>query len=145
MSRMNRSRRVQVLAIGAVLACGLVGVAAGQDAEAPADTTVSVSMAIGSGLDRESKTLSGEGDVFAADGGTVYCLTRVVGMVPPAVVTHAWYHEGKTMARVDLDVGSTSWRTWSSKNYLPSWTGAWEVKILDENGKVLETAGFTVE
>ena len=66
-------------------------------------------------------------------------------MSPPTTVTHAWYHEGKTMARVDLTVGSENWRTWSSKSYLPSWTGSWEVKVLDTDGMVLGAAEFEVK
>ena len=63
----------------------------------------------------------------------------------PDTVTHVWYHEGKTMARVDLNIGSADWRTWSSKRILPSWTGSWEVKVLDADGMVLASAGFVVE
>ena len=59
-------------------------------------------------------------------------------------MTHAWYHEGETRARVDLPVGSLSWRTWSSKRILPSWTGRWEVKVLDAEGTVLGAAAFEI-
>ena len=99
----------------------------------------------GTGVDRETKSVTGAGNTFAADGGKVYCLTRVHGLRPPATVTHAWYFEGKTMARVDLTIGSENWRTWSSKSYQPGWTGNWEVKVLDAEGMVLGTAGFEVK
>lgn len=99
----------------------------------------------GTGVDRETRTVTGAGNTFAADGGKVYCLTRVHGLRPPATVTHAWYFEGKTMARVDLTIGSENWRTWSSKSYQPGWTGNWEVKVLDAEGMVLGSAGFEVK
>ena len=99
----------------------------------------------GSGLDTETRSVTGAASSFAADGERVHCLTRVHGMKPPATVTHAWYYEGKTMARVDLTIGSENWRTWSSKSYLPGWTGHWEVKVLDEDGMVLGSAGFEVK
>ncbi len=99
----------------------------------------------GTGVDLETRAVTGSAGAFAADGGRVYCLTRVHGMTPPASVTHAWYYEGKTMARVDLTIGSENWRTWSSKSYLPNWTGNWEVKVLDEDGMVLGSAGFEVK
>jgi hypothetical protein len=99
----------------------------------------------GTGVDREIRSVTGAGNTFAADGGQVYCLTRVHGLRPPATVTHAWYFEGKTMARVDLTIGSENWRTWSSKSYQPGWTGNWEVKVLDADGMVLGSAGFEVK
>ena len=99
----------------------------------------------GTGVDKETRSVTGAGNTFAADGGRVYCLTRVHGLRPPATVTHAWYFEGKTMARVDLTVGSENWRTWSSKTYQPGWTGNWEVKVLDAEGMVLGSAEFEVK
>ena len=99
----------------------------------------------GTGIDLETRSVTGAAATFTPDGGRVYCLTRVHGMRPPATVTHAWYYEGKTMARVDLTIGSENWRTWSYKSYLPGWTGNWEVKVLDEDGMVLGSAGFEVK
>ena len=103
-----------------------------------------VEISFGTDMDKQTRTLIDEGNTFAAAGGRVFCLTRVHGLQPPTTVTHAWYHEGRTMARVDLPVGSENWRTWSSKTYLPSWTGSWEVKVLDQDGLVLGSAVFEV-
>ena len=108
-------------------------------------TGVWVDFFFGTDIDKEKRTVIGEGKVFPADGNRIYCLTRVHGMSPPAKVTHAWYHEGITKARVDLTVGSENWRTWSYKSYPPAWTGSWEVKVLDEDGMVLGSAGFEVK
>ncbi len=110
---------------------------------------VVVHVAFGADVDRAARTLIDPRDEFAAsefsaDAGQVYCLTRVMNLDPSEMVTHAWYHEGKTMARVELKVGSADWRTWSSKRILPAWTGNWEVKVLDVNGVVLASAGFVV-
>jgi hypothetical protein len=104
-----------------------------------------VDIFFGTGVDKETRSVIGEATTFPTDGDRVYCLTRVHGMSPPTTVTHAWYHESKTMARVDLPVGSENWRTWSYKTYLPAWTGSWEVKVLNEDGMVLGTAGFEVK
>jgi len=104
-----------------------------------------VDIFFGADIDKVKRSVIGEATTFPADGDRVYCLTRVHGMSPPATVTHAWYYEGKTMARVDLAVGSENWRTWSSKTYQPAWTGSWEVKVLNEDGMVLGTAGFEVK
>jgi len=104
-----------------------------------------VDFTFGTGVDTETRAVIGEATVFPADSTRVYCFTRIHGLHPPTTVTHAWYHDGKTMAKVDLDVRSENWRTWSYKTYLPEWTGYWEVKVLDTEGMVLGTAGFTVE
>ena len=82
---------------------------------------------------------------FTEETGQIYCLSRVMNIGAPAAVTHVWYHDGTTMAKVDLNVGSEDWRTWSSKRILKAWTGNWEVKVLDANGMVLASAGFVIE
>lgn len=81
---------------------------------------------------------------FVAEVGKVYCFTRIIGAPGATQITHAWYHEGETKAKVKLAVGSANWRTYSYKTILPSWTGRWEVKILDASGAVLATRSFTV-
>ena len=83
-------------------------------------------------------------DSFSADVGRLYCFTEIRGS-ESTVVTHALIHEGKTRARVELPVRSARWRTWSSKDILPGWTGSWQVKILDAEGIVLQTLEFVLE
>ena len=105
----------------------------------------SVDIAFGTDIDRENRDLVGETTVFTAGIEKIYCLTRLKGLEAPTSVTHVWYRDGKTMARVDLNVASSNWRTWSSKRLLPDWTGHWEVKVLDSDGRVLGSAGFDVQ
>jgi hypothetical protein len=140
--RGNRKVRIQAVVVLA-LAVGFCLTAAAQ--ESAPRVGIWVDFFFGTGVDKETKAVIGEATTFPADGGKVYCLTRVHGMSPPTSVTHAWYHEGKTMAKVDLAVGSENWRTWSFKSYLPALTGSWEVKVLDPDGMVLGSAGFEVK
>ena len=121
----------------------LVGVAAAQDA-APATLEVA-EMSFGIGYDRETRSLDGEATVFPADTPTIYCRTRILGGAEPASITPVWYREGTTVAHVELAVGSPNWRTVSSKQLLPEWTGSWEVRVLDGAGNLLRTESFTVE
>lgn len=81
---------------------------------------------------------------YSATVGQLYCFTRIVGAEADTSVTHVWYYGDQEMARVTLPVRSSYWRTWSSKNILPEWTGAWRVEILDEDGALIETAAFTL-
>ena len=114
-------------------------------AQEPAVGGVEASLAFGTGVDRDTRSLTGESAGFAADVGKVFCLARITGMGEPGEVTFAWYQNGKTIVKVPLQVRSADYRTWSSKSILPGWTGPWEVKLLDAAGRVLASAGFTVE
>jgi hypothetical protein len=123
----------------------LVAVAvAGMAATAAAELTVA-EIAIGSGYDRETRSLTGEAEAFAADTPRVWCRTRITGAATPTTIAHVWYHRDQTVARVELEVGSPDWRTVSSKALLPAWTGPWEVRVLDTAGNLLATVQFTVE
>ena len=147
-----------------VLALMTVAVAAAAQTEEPAKTTETtetteaveateamptsdsprVTVTFGGDLDKETRALVDQGEVFAPDVERVWCMTRVEGLTPPTTVTHVWYHEGETKARVDLTVGSQNWRTWSSKKVLAAWTGRWEVKVLDADGTVIGSAAFEI-
>jgi len=116
-------------------------------AAAPADESAPaprVTMGFGTGIDRATRQLVGEGTSFAA-GDTVWCRTVLEDLPYPTTVTHAWYYDGRTMARVELNVGSAHWRTWSSKIILPDQTGSWEVKVLNADGTVLDSGTFEVQ
>ncbi len=129
--------------LATVLALLLIAIpAVGQDAES--DLTVP-EMAFGSGYDYETRGLADEGTTFAAGVEVVWCRTRINGATEPTTVTHVWYRDGKTVARVDLNITSPSYRTVSSKKLQPDWTGRWEVKVLDSAGTVLRSESFTVE
>ena len=133
---------VSIFFLVVLMAGGLVPGAAAQEEAAPAPVIDAV---FGSDLDRENRVLVGQAEEFDSTLEQIYCLTRIRGLEYPTTVTHAWYHDGQAKARVELNVGSADWRTWSSKKILPTWTGNWELKVLDSTGKVLATFGFTVK
>lgn len=64
--------------------------------------------------------------------GKLYFFTRVEGAEGKTTVTHVWTWNEMEMARIDLPVRSTNWRTFSSKVFLPEWKGQWQVNILGE-------------
>ena len=57
-------------------------------------------------------------------------------------VKHVWYFNDQTMANVELGVHTTRYRTFSSKNIMPSQLGTWRVELRDENNKLLATRAF---
>jgi len=142
-----RTNLMMAIILGGLL---LAGTALAQE-ESPAVETqavqaeAKVEIAFGTDIDRENRELVGKSASFAAGIEKIFCLSRIQGLEAPTSVTHVWYRDGKTMARVDLNVGSGYWRTWSSKRLLPDWTGRWEVKILDSDGRVLGSGSFEVK
>ena len=95
--------------------------------------------------DVQEREPQGAGLAFPATAEKLYCHTRVEGAQEPITITHAWYHGERNVAQVSLEVGSSPWRTWSSKRIAESWSGAWRVDILDGTGKVLTTVSFQVQ
>jgi hypothetical protein len=93
----------------------------------------------------ESREPVGEASSFPADVERVFLFTHIVGAQEETAVYHVWSHGPTERAKVLLPVRSNSWRTWSSKRILPSWTGPWTVEVQDELGNVLESVSFVIE
>ena len=92
----------------------------------------------------EDRAPVGESAAFDYDVGVVCCFTKIIGAEEPATVFHVWFYGDDEMAKVELAVNSASWRAWSTKKVLASWTGSWRVEVQTEDGTVLESAEFTV-
>ena len=92
----------------------------------------------------EERMPSGMADSFKPDVGEVFLWCKVSGCMDTTVIHHVWYRNGEQMADVELPVRSPSWRTWSSKQILPSWTGDWEVKIVDADGREMKSLPFKI-
>ncbi|MGM0545705.1 MAG: DUF2914 domain-containing protein [Bacteroidota bacterium] len=81
---------------------------------------------------------------FSADVEKVFCFTKVEGVTDTTQITHVWHYKGEEVARIDLDVTSDPWRTWSSKSILEKWTGPWRVMVLDPEENVLASETFVI-
>jgi len=114
--------------------------------EEPAAAAPRVTAAVGTSIDRETRTPLGVATSFTAAGDTLelWCWTLVENLEAPTTVTHAWFHEDHSVGTKTLDIGSNWYRTWSSKTILPDKTGMWEVKVLDAAGTVLGTTSFEI-
>lgn len=84
-------------------------------------------------------------ETYPAGFGKLYCFTRIVGAENKTQVTHVWYYQDDELARVDLPIGSSDWRTYSSKRFLPQWAGAWRVVVLAVDGRELASIPFVLE
>jgi hypothetical protein len=115
-------------------------------APAPAAQAPSVSVARAAlaarVVDREPQETA---ETFAPTIQTVYYFTEVHGAENPTSITHRWSYKDEVMAEIKLPVGGTPWRTWSSKNIQPEWTGAWKVDAVTEAGQVVSSKTFTIQ
>lgn len=93
----------------------------------------------------ENRAAVGAGNVFPTDVGELACFTKVVGAKGDTFITHVWKHGDTERMRRNLNVKSSSWRTYSVKTIDPAWTGAWTVEVLDAEGQVLKTLSFTIQ
>jgi Protein of unknown function (DUF2914) len=82
---------------------------------------------------------------FPSDVGKVYGYSKIAGGQNGDHINHIWYYGDRIMAEVELDLKSSPFRTWSSKNILPTWTGKWRVEIIAGDGTLLKTLNFTIE
>lgn len=93
----------------------------------------------------EDRQPVGAAESFGSDVGQLFCWTKCLGATDTTAIQHVWTREGETIATVDLPVKSPAWRTWSSKQLLPSWTGSWEVRVLDAGGNIIRSVTFKIE
>ena len=126
-----RIRSAVPLLVVAVVFTGLAREAAGQ---------VSVEAEVATGV--VDRMPQGSAAQFPADVGELFVWTLVSGAGGTSI-QHVWIHDGNEYP-VALAVGSSPWRTWSSKAIPPEWAGQWTVEIRAEDGTVLETLSFTV-
>lgn len=82
------------------------------------------------------------GSMFSPDVGKLFLWTKVAGAEGESI-SHVWIH-GPHEAAVELNVGGSPWRTWSSRKINPEWTGEWRVEVRNQAGDVLDTVTFTI-
>ena len=95
-------------------------------------------------IDQENRQPANVDTVFSKNVGTVYCFTKIKGIQDTTQIAHVWYYKDQEKARIELDVKSPEWRTWSSKKIVESWTGNWRVMVEDPEGNVIETKTFVI-
>jgi hypothetical protein len=82
---------------------------------------------------------------FTKDIGQLYCFTKLSSDQDTATIFHVWYYNDKEMFKVELNTKAKTWRTWSNKKILDTWTGEWRVDVLSSDGKVLISKQFTIK
>jgi len=84
------------------------------------------------------------GNTFQSSVGKLYCFSKISGASDPTQISHVWYYGDVERARVNLDVKSVIWRTYSSKIIQDHEIGDWHVDILGPKGELLMTLRFKI-
>lgn len=95
------------------------------------------------GTSVENKEIVGEAAEFPATTATVTAWSLVEGAATPTEIKHVWSLNGKEVASIPLQVQSSHFRTHSRKT-VSGQAGAWTVKVVDADGKVLANVDFKV-
>ncbi|KZN36078.1 hypothetical protein N480_18995 [Pseudoalteromonas luteoviolacea S2607] len=73
----------------------------------------------------------------------LYFFTEIKGL-QGEVVQHLWFHQEQLMAEITLAISAPRFRTYSSKNIMPSQTGQWRVEVITQNGQLLAQKSFRI-
>ena len=58
---------------------------------------------------------------------------------------HRWEYEGKVVAEIEFNVKGPRWRVWSSKSFVPQWTGDWKVSVVNGAGEVISEKNLSYD
>ena len=70
------------------------------------------------------------------ENGQVKFFTELRDMSGQTAI-HRWEYDGKVVAEVKFNVKGPRWRVWSSKKFVPQWTGDWKVSVINAAGEVI--------
>jgi len=83
---------------------------------------------------------------FPTSAQRVFVWSKIHAQQIPSKVRHVYYFDGQKISEVTLNVRSTYWRTWSSKNISNNrYQGEWRVDITSTDGKILRRLYFEVK
>lgn len=84
-------------------------------------------------------------DSFSRETKKVYAFIEAVDVEEDTTISIQWLFEGKETALIDLQLKKGQrWRTFSSKR-IGIRFGKWEVRMLDNKGRLVEAQTFTVK
>lgn len=106
----------------------------------PAPSLLSITE-YGVGTAVENRYLVGRNDRFT-EGTRAWFWTRVQGGARGDRIDHVWLHEGVEATRLSLEIGGSSWRTYSAQTLFTGAAGNWAVEARDDEGRVLARSEF---
>ena len=83
---------------------------------------------------------------FPTSAQRVFVWSKIHAQQIPSKIRHIYYFDGQKISEVTLDIRSTYWRTWSSKDISNNrYQGEWRVDITSADRKVLRRLYFEVK
>jgi hypothetical protein len=75
----------------------------------------------------------------------IYCYTKIRNISGPRVIRHVWISpRGNVVADTKISIDNSISNVWSYVNVLGKTPGAWEVRIITDDGKLLYKRSFTI-
>lgn len=131
--------KTKVMILALIIMLGIYSISFSQDDSGLVVNEIQMSASV------EDRLPRGAASSFSPGIERVYCFTKLKNSGESSKVIHVWYYKDKEMARVELAVRAATWRTWSSKRILPSWTGEWRVDVVSPVGNVLSSISFEIK
>ena len=78
------------------------------------------------------------------ENGQVKFFTELRDMSGQTAI-HRWEYDGKVVAEVEFNVKGPRWRVWSSKSFVPQWTGDWKVSVVNGAGEVISEKNLSYD
>ncbi len=100
---------------------------------------------VGTGFDLSTRKIAGESDKLPPATVKLWCYTIITGASSETFIRHVYYCKGRQVADVKLDVKYPVFSTWSSKTILTEGKGAWKIKVIDFDGRVIGEKSFILE
>jgi hypothetical protein len=113
--------------------------------EKPAATGVLKVEKIGCGTNVVDRELEGQDTTFAATIEKVYCWSLITGGSEGASINHVWYHDGKEVVKIPINVKYPRARVHSYKTMYAGSKGEWKVEVVDAGGQVLGSTTFKIQ
>ena len=76
------------------------------------------------------------------DEGKVFYYTELRDM-SGQTATHRWEYNGEVKAEIKFNVRGPRWRVWSSKSFVPGWTGDWKVSVINGADEIISEDMFS--
>ena len=76
------------------------------------------------------------------DEGKVFYYTELRDMSGQTAI-HRWEYNGEVKAEVKFNVRGPRWRVWSSKSFVPGWTGDWKVSVVNGANEIISEDMFS--
>jgi len=74
--------------------------------------------------------------------GKLYCWTKLTSRESYYTIAHHWIKNGTRVWHQPIQIKGKTWVTWS---HFKVTSGSWTVRVTDESGMEIQSAGFTVK